>query len=151
MRMQKNGSKYFGKWLGVLLITFACSRDLTDDPIPVVPFADYPINLNLPEYIALNTDGGSKEIGSVGVRGVIIYRQDASTYLAFERNCSFHPNEACATVNIHTSKLYMVDPCCGSTFSFTSGAPTGGVAWRPLRRYRTELNSSMLTITSDIL
>jgi nitrite reductase/ring-hydroxylating ferredoxin subunit len=132
-----------------LVISGGCAPDPGDDPIPFVPFSEIYINLSLPEYVPLKLDGGSMPIDG-GVRGIILYRVDANTYLAYERNCSFQPNEACATVDIHISQLYMFDPCCGSSFSFTDGSPLGGVAWRPLRRYRTDVNSEILTITDEI-
>ena len=134
-----------------LLSLMACSTGPTDDPVPIVPFPETTINLTFPEYQSLAVNGGTKGINSIGVRGVIIYRKDASTYVAFERNCTYHPNDACATVNVHVSGLYLTDPCCNSTFSFPDGMPTGGVAWRQLRRYRTELASTSLTITNEIL
>lgn len=124
---------------------------MSDDPIPLIAFPDHVINLLAPENQALAVNGGYKEINSIGVRGVILYRQSATTFLAFERNCSFRPNEACATVNVHVSSLYMIDPCCNSTFSFDSGSPTGGMASRPLRQYVTELVGLQLTITDEIL
>lgn len=140
----------FRSVLFVFLIAISCNRDLTDDPIPVVSFPEYVANLTAPEYQNLSVDGGHKEIGIIGVRGVILYRKNSTTYLTFERNCSYHPNDACATVNVHTSKLYMVDPCCGSNFSFDTGAPTSGVAWRPLRLYKTVVSGTILTVTSEI-
>lgn len=124
---------------------------MTDDPIPIVGFPDFVIPLTSPEYQPLAVNGGYKEVNSIGVRGVIVYRQDALTYLAFERNCSFRPNDACATVNVHSSGLYLFDPCCNSSFSFVNGAPTGGVASRPLRLYTTSLAGTQLTITDEIL
>ena len=137
-------------WMFVWLV-LACQPDMSDDPIPVVGFPDFVLNLSAPEYQSLAVNGGYKEINSIGVRGVIVYRLNASTFLAFERNCSFRPNEACATVNVHSSSLYMIDPCCNSSFSFDSGSPTGGVASRPLRQYATELVGFQLTITDDAL
>lgn len=138
-------------FLLVFLLLCCCSRDLSDDPIPIVPFPDLVINLSFPEYQSLAQDGGYKEVGSAGVRGVIIYRKNSTTYLTYERNCSYHPNEASSTVDVHSSKLFMTDASCGSNFSFNDGAPTSGVAWRPLRKYRTELSSTSLTITSEIV
>lgn len=145
MRLGKN------KFLLTLLIITACGRDLSDDPIPYQPFLDFVIDLNLPEYISLKSDGGYKEINTIGVRGVIVYRENSSTYRAFERNCSFRPNEACATVNVHNSGLFMTDPCCGSDFSFTNGSPTGGPAYRPLVRYQTQLSGLTLTISDLVI
>lgn len=138
--------------IGFLLFLFlaACNSGPLDDPIPQASFADIVVEINLPANIALRTDGGYKEEKG-GVRGIIIYRVNAFSYQAFERNCSFHPNEACATVNVHNSGLYMVDPCCGSQFSFTDGSPTGGSAWQPLRRYRTQVSGTTLTISDEPL
>jgi len=139
------------KFFLILLSLVGCTRDLSDDPIPMIPFVDVVINLNLPEYLSLRTDGGNKELSTGGVRGLIIYRVSASSYIAYERNCSYHPNEACATVNVHSSGFFMIDPCCSSNFSFTDGTPTGGPAWRPLQRYRTQLNGTTLTISDEII
>ena len=124
----------------VFLLACSCGRELSDDPIPVIFFPNAVINLSFPEFQqSLAVDGGFKVIStvagnSVGVRGVIIYRKDAANYLAFEVNCSFHPNEASSNVNVNASRLYMTCSGCGSDFSFTGGTPTGGVAWRTLRR-----------------
>jgi nitrite reductase/ring-hydroxylating ferredoxin subunit len=139
-----------------MLAASSCKPDLSDDPIPIVFFPAATLNLNLPDYSALKVDGGFKSVGSVagssvGVRGIILYRQSATNYYAYEANCSYHPNEAGSTVSIHASGLYMMCAGCGSNFSFTDGAPTGGIAWRPLRKYRTELDGFNLTITNDVL
>lgn len=146
MRRQRKTITFF-----LLGLAISCSPDYSDDPIPLASFADFVINLSAPEYQSLATNGGFKEINSIGVRGVIVYRVDPVTYLAYERNCSYRPNEACATVNVHNSWLYMIDPCCNSTFSFTNGAPTGGMATRPLRQYAADLVGTQLTITNEIV
>src|SRR5690349_19331615 len=72
--------------LGVFMFCLhSCTPDLSDDPIPFVPFAAISINLNLPEYFILKTDGGSKAIDG-GVRGIILHRINATTYVAYEQN-----------------------------------------------------------------
>ena len=96
--------------LTALCLLFACKRELTDIPIPYIDFPDIIINLNLPQYIELKTDGTSIYIDG-GVRGIILYRKNATTYLAYERNCSYQPSEACATVDIDASKLFLIDSC----------------------------------------
>lgn len=137
-------------WL-ILLSLVACTRDLSDDPIPIIFFADVVIELGLPAYNSLKTDGGYKELSTGGVRGIIIYRVNSATYFAYERNCSYRPNEACATVSVHNSGLFMTDPCCNSSFNFSDGNPSGGPAWRQLQRYRTQLSGSTLTISDEII
>jgi hypothetical protein len=146
------GTKSLFTWFiiaGGLLSLASCQPDLSDDQIPPANFSTLTFNINLPEYQNLRTKG-YMEINSIGLRGVILYRVDQSTYHTYERNCSYHPNDACATVNIHTSGLYMTDPCCNSTFDFAAGNPTGGVAWRPLRQYQTSFSGTQITI-SDIV
>ena len=140
-------------WLFCMILIAAfqgCTPDLSDDAIPWQPFDVIQINLNLPEYIALKTDGGSKTIDG-GVRGIILYHQSGSNYIAYEANCSYQPNSACATVEVHVSTLYMFCACCSSNFDLSTGYPTGGPAWRPLRRYYTSLNGTTLTITDEIV
>ncbi len=122
-----------------------CSPDLTDDPIPIVFFEN--IDLFLPDADLMTQ--GFKYIGR-GVRGIIVYRRTPTQFLAFERNCSYLPNSACATVDVHSSSLFMQDVCCSSTFNW-EGNPTGGPAWRSLRQYAVFLNGNMLTITDEIL
>lgn len=138
------------KALGLLLL-LSCTPELQDDPIPFVPFSPIQINLAFPEFTSLRSDGGSYLLDEGGVRGIIVYRQNASTYFAYEANCSFRPNEACATVQVHQTTLFMEDPCCNSTFDFSTGLPTGGPAWRPLRKYETILFNGELTITDEIV
>lgn len=142
--------------IGAIIIIFLCSVVLTscssepfDDPIPTATFPDIYLNLMLPENIILQQTGNYRYI-SGGIRGLIVYRAGASQFRVFERNCSYQPNTACATVEVHASGLYIHDVCCGSQFSFT-GHPSGGPAWRPLRQYQAILNGHELLITDEII
>ncbi|HET9488040.1 MAG TPA: hypothetical protein VFO54_11410 [Chryseosolibacter sp.] len=142
--------KFLISIIGLVMIA-GCEPDLSDDAIPWQPFDVITLNLNLPDYISLKSDGTSKYLPDGGVRGIILYHQGGSNYLAYEANCSYQPNSACATVEIHVSTLYMFCACCSSSFDFATGYPTGGPAWRPLRRYETSLSGSTLTITDQIV
>jgi hypothetical protein len=135
--------------LSFLLMISSCEPQMTDDPIPWLPFPEIVLNLNLPENAALRVDGGIKEVYDGGVKGIIVYRVNMSTFRAYEKNCSFQPNEAGATVNVHSSRLFLTDYGCGSSFSLEEGIPTGGPAWRPLRQYRTIYANLTLTITDE--
>lgn len=132
----------------LFIFLFACGEDTPREEIPYATFADIYIQLDLPEYNDLSFDGGYVTL-SQGVRGIILYRENISTYHAFERNCSYAPYDACATVNVHSSNLFMSDPCCGSSFSFKTGEPTGGPAQFPLRQYQVSLDGRTLIITDE--
>ena len=118
--------------------------------VPWVPFDPIEVNINLPGYSKIRVDGGAVEVPG-GVRGIILYRENASSYYAYERNCTYLPNEACATVDIDPSGLYMLDTCCGSSFSYPFGNPIGGPAIYALQRYRTVVNGTIITITDEIV
>jgi len=139
----------YSRAIGFILLV-GCSNDLSDDPIFQPTFSDVELNLALPDNFVLQSSGGYKLI-SQGVRGIILYRKNPSAVLAFERNCSYHPNDACATVEVHSAALYMTDLCCGSNFRWEDGAPTGGPAWRPLQQYSATLNGNTLTVTDQVI
>lgn len=143
------------KIFAALLFFISCDSGspFQDVPIPPATFSDIVIDLGFPEYLALGQDGGNVQVtaNNAGVRGIILHRTNASTFIAFEKNCSFQPNDVCATVEVHASSLFMIDPCCGSTFAFTDGSPTGGPASLPLRIYRTQKSGSIITITDEVV
>lgn len=151
MNTQIHRNSMMRKSLFFLLVLSACTSDVIDDAIAPASFPDYPVNLNLPEYNDLRTKGWMY-ISKIGVRGVILYRvPNTLEYYAFERNCTFHPYEACSTVEVHSSGLYMEDPCCSSTFNFT-GTPTSPPAVTPLRRYDiADGGNNTIIITDNII
>jgi nitrite reductase/ring-hydroxylating ferredoxin subunit len=134
----------------LFLLPVVCGYGQADEPIPFANFSEIIINLTFPEYRTLKSDGGYVEIDG-GVRGIIVYRLDATTFIAYERNCPYRPNEACARVDVDISKIFLIDRCCGSNFSLADGYVTNGPAMYPLRKYRAQLAGSTLTITDEIV
>lgn len=138
----------------LIIITFclsllACdSTEQYDDPIPFGTFAPVIINITLPAYNKLLIDGNYIELGNVGNRGIIVYRENATTFRAFEQNCSFKPNTASATVEPRLLDMFCSG--CSSAFDY-EGQPTGGQAWRPLGQYETHINGSTLTVTDFVI
>lgn len=129
-----------------LAITIACEPQ-RNDGIPYV-FVEIDINLNNTDYFALQRDGGFVyELG--GVKGIIVYREDADTYRAFEQNSPVNPSLACAIVQVDDSNLFMIDHCSQATFDF-EGNPTNGVSLFPLRQYTTILDQNWLYIRSEL-
>ena len=139
-----------------LLIAFGCSSSDSNNVQPAVPYG--PVNLSFDltnqQYRALRSDNGtvvfpsSSPAGAAGVKGVIVVRENASTYRAFERNCPYRPYDACALVSVdRASHLFLRDTCCNSQFDFR-GQVTGGPSPRRLVQYSTSLQGSQLTITN---
>jgi hypothetical protein len=132
----------------VFMLIIGCDEEFQGDQIPIADFPNIVINLNLPEYKDLNLDRRSIYVDG-GLRGLIVYRENETSYIVFETTCSFQPNDACANVIVHSSTLYMTDACCGSIFNFPDGQPTGGPARLPLRQYEAFLVDNLLTITDN--
>ena len=125
----------------------ACGSSGTnvEPQIPIVSF-NTPVYLTNQEYVALRSDNGAAYAPG-GVRGLIVVRQNASTYLAFERNCPYRATDTCARVAIDPSRLFLKDACCGSQFDL-QGRVQGGPASRSLRQYNTTLAGNILSITN---
>ena len=136
-----------------LLTAFACGSKNNDQPLIQYAPVNLVINVTNQQYGALRTDNGAVTLppkgpaGDGGVKGVIVVRQSAGTYLAFERNCPYQPYDACALVSIDRSRLFLRDSCCNSQFDL-KGQITGGPTPRPLKQYSTSLQGSLLTITN---
>lgn len=125
----------------------ACGSD-TNNPDPQIPLVTFTqtINLTNQEYTALRTDNGAAYVAG-GLKGLIVVRQNAGSYVAFERNCPYRPYDTCARVAIDASRLFLKDKCCSSQFDL-QGRVQSGPASRPLRSYGTSLSGNLLTITN---
>ena len=137
-----------------LLLVAACGSNA--EVQPQIPYA--PVNLSLSlaqqEYAALRFDNGVVSLpakgpaGTGGVKGVIVVRQSAGVFLAFERNCPYRPYDACATVSLdRNSHLFLRDSCCNSQFDL-KGQVTGGPAPLPLKQYSVSVQSNLLSIAN---
>jgi nitrite reductase/ring-hydroxylating ferredoxin subunit len=123
----------------------ACSPQQVAEPVPFVP-VNVLVDLNNIRYQALRFDRGFVYENG-GVRGLILYRRATNTYLAFDRACTYHPNNSCGRVDVDASGFFLRCPCCSSVFDF-DGNPTGAPAFTPLARYRTALSGSLLSVTN---
>lgn len=130
--------------LGLLVFT-SCEPQIQNE-IPYV-FVEIDINLNNVEFVNLQKDGGFVYILG-GVRGIIIYRKNLSTYKAFERNSPVNPSSACAVLDVDDSGLFIIDPCSQALFNF-DGNPINGISPFPLRQYITILDNNWLYIRSE--
>jgi hypothetical protein len=109
-------------------------------------FSPVTINLSYPEYQSLKLDGNFKYISEAGMQGMILYRADENTYIAYERKCSVLDD---APVTVDGSGLFMKG--CGGTYSFSDGYPTSGASAQPLLKYRTSIAGQTLVITDEII
>jgi nitrite reductase/ring-hydroxylating ferredoxin subunit len=124
----------------------ACNSGVdSSSSVPSVP-VNVQLDLIDQQNRALRFDNGAVAVAG-GVKGILVIRQNANTYLAFERNCPYQPYNACAYISVDRSRLFLRDTCCSSQFNL-QGQVTSGPATRALRQYNTNLSGSLLTITN---
>lgn len=115
-----------------------------DDIHQTVP--GVPVNI----ILDTNTELAGLGVGSTmvcpksgGFMGILLYRNSLSEYYAYERTCTYYPNDTSAVV-AEKGGVIAVCPRCGSTFIITAdGALVNkGPARLPLIKYRTYLDRS---------
>jgi nitrite reductase/ring-hydroxylating ferredoxin subunit len=128
-----------------LLFFPACNSDEATN-IPLVQ-VNFQYNINLPEYIELQTIGGSVEVFG-GSRGIILYRVSSDEIKAYDRHCTFEPSNTCGLVSVDQNRFTATDNCCGSSFILSTGAVSKPPAILPLKEYTANFNDPILTVTN---
>jgi nitrite reductase/ring-hydroxylating ferredoxin subunit len=129
--------------LSALLVTPSCNKSEKQQgliPTVYVNFELYPNSINpipVSTWIYVNDQG---------YRGIIVYRYDQNTFLAYERTCPYDPEKECAVVEADESSITAVDSCCMSRFLLTDGSPFAGPATLPLKQYQTVYDGMVLRV-----
>lgn len=131
-------------------------QNVPKDQIPYAP-VNVKINLDLPSFQALNIPGGFVYIDGQGVKGLVVVNSFSGEYFAFERDCPWNPNDACAKVTVEKNGISMKcgdfdanniwQDCCGSVYDF-SGLVKSGPSIYPLKRYNLIQDGSFLYISN---
>lgn len=125
------------------LLIWGCGKEKDDYsriPDVYVNFILYP---NTIDFIAV---GGFKYVNGQGHRGVIVYRIDAYTFMAYERTCTYDPEKESARVEVEASSVTAIDSTCMSRFSMIDGSVFIGPATRPLKQYKTTFDGNALVV-----
>lgn len=134
---------------GLLLFSIACGDKDNTNPHSLIP--NVSVNFYLyPNTIDFIATGGFREYNNYGYRGIIIYRLDQSTFMAYERTCPFDANEETARVTVDLSTYSMVDSTCGSSYNLLDGMPNAGPSSSPLLQYGTYFDGNQLHIYNNI-
>lgn len=129
--------------LAVAALLHGCKKE-QQVAVPLVT-VDISINLNLPEYNALQVVGGwAYVIG--GSEGLIVYRTSADAFSAIDRHCTYQSADQCR-VTVDESQVMARDTaCCQSAFLLMDGSVVQGPAALGLKRYNTTFNGTVLRI-----
>ena len=133
-------------WLYIIITTLlflGCSKD-EDQGIPLYQVG-ITIYANNPSFNTISVPGTWMYVNG-GSRGIIIYRVSQEEFKAYDRHCTFEPDNSCGLVSVDNTNITGVDDCCGSTFILTDGAVTKGPATLPLKQYQTSFDGAVLKI-----
>ncbi len=130
----------------VLALFYSCEKNETNDLLPDV-FVDETINLNLPQYIDLQTPSGWAYTDG-GIKGIIIQNTGIGNppYKAFDRAC---PNNDCAVPMTFDGSLRMKCSCDNSEYSIIDGSPQTTRNNHFAREYKVIITSSSTLIISN--
>lgn len=132
--------------LSFLLIFMSCEKNDTIDLLPKKS-VNIIIDLNLPQYIELQTPSGWAYTAG-GLRGIIIQNAGIGNppYKAFDRAC---PNNDCNLPMVFDGSLKLKCPCDNSEYSIIDGSPQTAGNNQFAREYRVlVINSNTLNITN---
>ena len=134
------------KWVYIILITstfYGCSKD-EEEYIPLVR-VDLTIYTNDPAFNVISVPGTWTYVNG-GSKGIIIYRAANSEFKAFDRHCTYQPDNSCSLVSVEASNISAKDDCCGSQFLLTDGTVIKNPASLPLKQYQTSYDGAVLRI-----
>ena len=114
---------------------------------PTIPYkkVDFTIYPNDVMYYRLNTYGGY-EYFTGGVGGIVVYRLDEWTFLAYDRSCSYDWEENASWIWVHPNGIMLIDSLCGSTYNILDGNVISGPAIWPLYQYKTRYDGFRLRV-----
>lgn len=134
----------FSFFMVFTMISCTKSRNGNNNGIPLVSVDIY-VYANDPEFFKLNPIGGWEYI-SGGSKGIIVYRKSESEFAAYDRHCTYKPNNSCSKVSVDSSDIAAIDTCCTSRFLLTDGSVIEGPATYALKQYQTSYDGSVLRI-----
>ena len=121
-----------GKRLWFFLVCLVCLAGC-QTPDDNIPYRKINFTVSIPSTGLVNV--GGYEYFTGGVNGIVVYRFDMQTFLAYDRACP-HDWQRGGRVEVVQS-AYLSDSLCGSMFTILDGMPLSGPAETPLRMYQT--------------
>ena len=139
-------------WLiatGIVFMATSCSRDERESisGIPDIRVSEK-VNINDPAYVNLKNINGWAYLDA-GSRAIILFRESTELVRAFERHCTFDPDQVCSQVDMDGVLLQANDAdCCNSIFSLVARTVIQGPAYIPLLEYSSEFDGTYVTVTN---
>ncbi len=109
-----------------------------------IPYVYVNIEMTVIDLKPVNERGWDTIQG--GYKGIILYKESASSYLAYERACPYDPLDSCSLVEVEPSGVTAIDSCCESRYLLQDGSVFSGPSLISLKRYHTYYDGTHLNI-----
>ncbi len=147
----------------IALVTLLSSCKKNENDVIPDSYVDFTLDLSDPEFVILNTLGGSVAVSSltnnwgVGAAGYdgngIIVCAWIDGFYAYDRTCphDYVSNSKSIKVNIDpSSSMFAVCPVCGTKYALTAGGtPASGIGRYPLKNYRTSFDGRFVHVWNN--
>ncbi|QIE59530.1 hypothetical protein G5B37_08125 [Rasiella rasia] len=139
--------------LFALAFLFACKSDddtLDQNPFLINPLVNISLNLNLPEYNALNFPGGSVTLAPPqGIKGVVIYNINNTEYSAFELSDPNHTPNSCSRMEIEGVFATCTCTTDNNEYNIITGQHTSpDETLYPMLRYNAVRNGNTIQVSN---
>lgn len=126
----------------VLLLFSACGKK--QKKYDEIPYVYVNIEMTVIDLKTLNERGWDTIQG--GYKGIILYKESESSYLAYERACPYDPLDSCSLVEVEPSGVTAIDSCCESRYLLQDGTVFSGPSLISLKQYHTYYDGNHLNI-----
>ena len=128
--------------ISLIILVYSCKSDINQIP-------EIYVNFSIPKS-DVGGVGQGIYINNRGVKGIILFQNDFDSYLAYDRACSYAPQESCELIEFDDilAPVMLIDSCCGSKFFLCDGTATNGPASLPLKKYQTWTDENYVYVTN---
>src|SRR5690606_2798789 len=146
------------KWLILLtvIVVSGCKEDDTinrNNPYLNSPYINFTIDLTLRQYNGLNYPGNHLVINNYGIRGIVIYNENNSTYHAQELSDPNHAPNDCSGMEvegIHATCTCTTEGDNPNRYNIITGQHlTNPGSMYPMLRYKATRNGNVITVSNN--
>ena len=139
-------------FLIVLFLFSGCGTDDTNglnsnNPYLTTPLMNLSLNLNLPQYNALNYPGNYLVLPSQGIKGLVVYNVNNSLYTAFDLTDPNHIPSSCSMMNLEG--VIAQCPCNdNNSYDIVTGEHQNNPQTYPMLAYRISRSGDNINVTN---
>ena len=131
-----------------VVIFNSCSKSASAGGSSQVPYktVNVSININTTGYTALATVGGVVDLANVGYRGIMCYRLNSTTIMAYDRTCTYNLSDNNGIIYAQNNGTAICLEC-NSTYLLSNGSVSAGPTTIALKSYKVAFDQTTGDVT----